>query len=75
MSTEIIINTRVTHTLKLEEIRAFLVDVRALCLEHLVETLTLQRAAGHREVHKRHTRTDIWRELYCGITCREEDDE
>ena len=55
MSLEIIINTCITHTLKLKEIRSFLVDVWSLCLEHLVQALTLQRAAGHREVHKCHT--------------------
>jgi hypothetical protein len=42
MSLEITTNTCTTHTLKLKEVRAFLVDVWTFCLEHLVQTLTLQ---------------------------------
>lgn len=50
-------------TLQFEEVGAFLVHIRPLGLENLVETLALKAAARHREVDKCNTRTQIWREL------------
>ena len=53
-----------TLTLQFEQVRSLCVNVRSLGLEHLVETLALQAASGHCEVHKRHPRAEVRRELH-----------
>lgn len=50
-------------TLQFEEVRAFLIHIRPLSLENLIETLTLKAAACHSEVDKCNTRAQIWWEL------------
>ena len=55
--------SEVELSLQFEQVRALGVHVWPLCLEHLVETLRLQRATGDGEVDKRHTGTQVWGKL------------
>lgn len=50
--------------MQLQEVGALLVHVGPLCFEHFVETLALQTAAGHGEVHEGDPGTKVWWELY-----------
>lgn len=59
-------------TLQFEKVGAFLVHIRPLGLQHLVEALALQAAAGHGEVDEGHTRAEVWWELNLNHTNTEE---
>lgn len=50
-------------SLQLEQVRPLSIYIRTLCLQHTVQTLTLQGTPGHCEVHKGHTRAQIWWKL------------
>ena len=59
-------------SLKLDEIRSFLIRVGSLHLEDLVERLALKTRSGHGEVDEGDSTADVWRELDRRIPCREE---
>lgn len=52
------------RTLEFEEIGALLVHIRPLCLQHLVQALALQAAAGDREVDEGDPGAEVRRELH-----------
>lgn len=51
------------HTLKLEEVRAFFINIWSFSFQDFIQTLALQAAASYCEVHKRNTRAEVWWEF------------
>ena len=52
------------NTLKFQKVRSLFIHIRSLSFQHLVQTLTLQTASSHGEVHKCHTTAQVWSKFH-----------